>query len=449
MIDIETSKFDPKTCCAGVMYKNSRLDKAGYALKVKELRDVRNFPFLLTKRNSLEAVAVFAQACFFKFPPVLNSHFSDGLWQASSLDDIGNLLTDNISSIKNAARENVGTHTCKMPNPSVKSPVAVFADENVSKNARNISYLSSFTLKDDKVVSGAGGASSMPAQRFLSGSFTIDGLETLSIYEDLAAQGLVYQALQQLGVQERELVELSDIIGRKLNSGIDSDPGAYSKTLIWPCGDEGDVALTPLHPFIIQKVISSRLASRYQDGRIVENTPIKIGGSKPQNGGLMNNAHGGWVRKIVSIPPKVLQSDSRKLFSHEYGQSLRMSKIGRTHPAIERFIRIVKSKKNNMDARNELNQSIQFLATVLIEPWLVISNAVRNMDRQALAFMEKFSVVQRMLLTDGYAIISQNGKSVIVEEIVEAFFETPHGIDHPDLRALVAAQVDELLQRRF
>lgn len=71
----------------------------------------------------------------------------------------------------------------------------------------------------------------MPAQRFLSGSFTIDGLETLSIYEDLAAQGLVYQALQQLGVQERELVELSGIIRRKLNSGINSDPGACSTTL--------------------------------------------------------------------------------------------------------------------------------------------------------------------------------------------------------------------------
>lgn len=97
----------------------------------------------------------------------------------ASLDDIGNLLTetDIISSIKNAARENVGTHTCKMPKPSVKTPVAVFADENISKNARNMIYLSSLTLKDDKVVSGAGGASSISAQRFLSGSFTIDDLK--------------------------------------------------------------------------------------------------------------------------------------------------------------------------------------------------------------------------------------------------------------------------------
>lgn len=443
----EIKSFDPKLECAGLLYIKSRADKADYGNNLKKFKDIRNSPFVLSSDYLQEGVAIVLQACLDSFPVTMNEKASDELYDRSSLTDIAGLIAKEIGNFKTVAKDHIGTHTGKIPNPSVSGPGGLLYDKQVFEKASELAYVSSASIKAGQRLGAAGNAAQNRAQRFLSVTFSIDG-QPLSVYEDIGAKGVIYTQLSLLGFPKDDLDEISATIAARFSSDNIESPGQYSKGLIWPT-ENGDVVITPVHPYAMALQMHGRFKARVEEGVSIQNTWIKIGGTKPQNAGLVNNDLGGSHRLLKSIPPKRVSRLEGVSFKAGVTKSIPFASVGRSHPVMKALIAAITDTRLNDELKQKQQDAITRLVKISLQPWIEFASLVKSGDRNALRSLNKIHSGQRKLIEGNLKEISANEYAEMTNAVADHVMGLKHGMSGDSYRAQVNSAAAVVFKKRF
>lgn len=443
----EINSFDPRLECAGQLYINSRADKANYGIYLKKFKDIRNSPFVLNSKNLKEGVAILLQACLDSFPASMNEKASDELYDRSSLADISTLIKKEVSNFKKVAKDHIGTHTGKIPNPSVKGQGGLFYDKTVFERASKLSYVSSASIKAGQRLGASGNAAQNRAQRFLAATFLVDG-EPVSVYEDIGHKGGIFQQLLVLGFPQHDLEAISSTIAARLSSENTEAPGQYSKGLIWPTPN-GDVVITPVHPYAMAMEMHLRYKSRDKAGASIPNTWINIGADKPQNGGLVNNDLGGTHCLLKSIPPKRMSRLGGVAFKAGATNSVPFAAVGRSHPVMKALIAAITDARLNDDLKRRQQDAIARLVRISLQPWIEFASLVKSGDKAALRSLDKIHSGQRKLFEGNLKDISTSEYADMSEAVATHVMGLKHGMSGDSYRAQVKSAVAVIFKKNF
>lgn len=440
-------EFSPLSNCAGGFYINSRENSVNYAENLKKFKDIRNCPFVLDSKLIKEGVAVVLQACLDAFPKVMNQTASDEIYARSSFSDIQKLIEGEVENFKTVARDHIGTHTGKIPNPSVSGPGGLLYSAEIFKEASKLSHVSSATINAGQRLGAAGNAAQNRAQRFLSATFSIDGVP-VSVFEDVGKKGQIFDALVSLGFPKSDIDEVADIINHRYSSVIDEKPGLNSKGLLWPT-PHGDVVITPVHPYAMTIELSSRLKNRFAAGRIVHNTWIKIGGTKPQNAGLVNNDLGGVHRLLKSIPPKRTSRIGRLAFKAGVDKSLPFAVIGKNHPTMDLLRAVLADKRLNAELARKQDHAINRLVALSLYPWIEFSALVAEGDERSIAALAGIHDVQRKLLENGFKALTLDERLLLADQVADKVMKLDHGMSGDSYRNQIHNAAESFFKNQF
>jgi len=443
----ERPSFDPKLNCAGEFYINSRADKKDYGNNLKKFKDIRNSPFVLTSENIKEGVAVVLQACLDSFPVAMNEKASDELHDRSSFSDISGLIEKEVANFKTVAKDHIGTHTGKIPNPSVSGPGGLLYDKDIFAKASELSFVSSASINAGQRIGAAGNAAQNRAQRFLCVTFLLDG-QPVSVFEDVSSKGAIYSTLIELGFPQKDLEEISEIIRLRFSSSNSETPGFYSKGLIWPT-DEGDVVITPVHPYAMALEMHSRFKGRVAEGHSIKNTWIKIGGTKPQNAGLVNNDLGGTHRLLESVPPKRQSRHVRLAFRAGASKALPFATVGRSHPIMKALIAAITDGRVNDEMKQKQQNAIARLVSISLQPWVEFAELVQSGDKIAIRSLEKLKGGQRKLIEGKYQEANASEIAELSEVVAAHVMHLDHGMSGDSYRSQVKSAAVDVFQRKF
>lgn len=442
--------FDPKLNCAGEFYLNSLAGNKyenNYGDNLKKFKDIRNSPFVLSSKNINEGVAVVLQACLDNFPASMNEVASDELFARSSFGDIKELIQKEIGNFKTVAKDHIGSHTGKIPNPSVSGPGGLLYDKEIFAKASELSFVSSASINAGQRIGAAGNAAQNRAQRFLCVTFKIDG-EAVSVFEDISKKGVIYGALLELGFPVSDLDEISEIISNRFSSSNTEAPGQYSKGLLWPTED-GDIVITPVHAYAMALEMSSRFKARVAAGHNLKNTWIKIGGTKPQNAGLVNNDMGGVHRLLKSAPPKSLSKATRMSFKVGATKTLPFTTIGTSHPVMKTLIATLADPRLNDQLKEKQEKTIKRLVRIVLQPWLEFASLVKEGDQQALRSLENLHPTQRMLLDGKLSEVKPADLAEMLKNVTDHVMGLKHGMGGDSYRDQVKTAAVEIFKEKF
>ena len=443
----EQPSFDPKLNCAGEFYINSRADKKDYGNNLKKFKDIRNSPFVLFSENLKEGVAVVLQACLDNFPAAMNEKASADLHDRSSFADIADLIEKEIANFKTVANDHIGTHTGKIPNPSVSGPGGLLYDKDIFAKASELSFVSSASVNAGQRIGAAGNAAQNRAQRFLCVTFLLDG-QPVSVFEDISSKGAIYSTLIELGFPKNDLEEISEIIRLRFSSSNNETPGFYSKGLIWPT-DEGDVIITPVHPYAMALEMHARFKGRVAEGHSIKNTWIKIGGTKPQNAGLVNNDLGGTHRLLESTPPKRQSRSARVAFIAGASKALPFAPVGRSHPVMKALIAAITDSRLNDDMKKKQQNAVARLVSISLQPWVEFAALVKDGDKIAIRSLEKLEGAQRKLIEGRYQEASASEIAELSEMVANHVMRLEHGMSGDSYRMQVKSAAVAVFQSKF
>jgi len=394
----EIDNANPLAATADEMYSAAMESENGYGEMFKFHRDIRNMPYKVNADRLREGLEKTIWSCLGQSPQVMNEKAALALWEkAREQNHAADLLRAEMKNLKIAAAGHVGTHTGKVPNPNVGGPVALIADRDVMAAAAKLPFLSSSTLKPGLKFGAAGNAAQGRAQRLLCMVFDVEG-KVVSLLEDLASRGQFYEALVSIAGDSTDVDEISDILAGRLATSINEEPGEYAKALIWPT-EEGDVVITPVHPYAMHDAFQKRHRERVAGGSGLRYVSVKVGGTKPQNAGLVNNDHGGWHRHLVSVPPSTRTWAERAFYRAYFAKELAFASVGKSHPAWLKFHRVVKNLDWDNDAgRKALGHSLRKLVDISIRPYVALKAAVEDQDDVAISALESLSVTEQAIV---------------------------------------------------
>lgn len=418
---------------------------------MRHFRDVKNAPFV-TSVDGLEEALQFVVFCqFASIPPQVNQQVNLEFYERFNAS--GNLFTMIEGQSKNlivAAESQVGTHTAKIPNPSVESPSALFANSEVFEAAVSSHYVSTASVKSSQRIGAAGNAAQGKAQRLLATRLDIDGVLT-DVAEDIAAGGKVCQALARIGFQDETLNGIAKIMNARMAGDVEQNtPGVGTKQLIWPT-DEGDVVITPVHPYAMHVELARRLERRRETGSRIRTTFVTVGGSQPQNAGLVNGDMGGRHRLLIGIPPQVEGVESRTVY-----RDVVRGEIGYGKPSTDAsisFLKLLKmTERDNRESRKALESAIRKMVVGIAMPFIRFRDASwqDGIDPNQIAFPRWAAP----LIRDGYEGLTDKRKDLIedvVDKVLEAVDPELLGarVDVDDFRAVVSKVVDEFFTDVF
>ena len=216
-------------------------------------------------------------------------------------------ILKNASKVRDAAYA-MGTHSDKLTNAS--GPYGVLMeDEACMQQSMPTRGLCSGTFDGRSRFSASANAALSAAMRFLSWSVVMDGrkmslLEATEHWSDIAIEHLgedVHTLMLETLATFRE--------GRKAASRL--SPTSEHKVLLWPkpgCTGEDDqyVCISPVVSFSMLGEVERRLRDMQRvagpDRKFVHRREITVGGSKPQNIGLVAMDASGSFKRLMSQP---------------------------------------------------------------------------------------------------------------------------------------------------
>jgi hypothetical protein len=340
----------------------------GYLEFLKGYRSVKAAPFEMGD-DIVRSLRALVLAHFEVFPVTKTSAAEAAMWSRSrDADHFAAMVTREQPNLVIAARDHLGTHTAKIPNPSVTGPGGLFSDADVFAAAGGTSFVSSATFQSRQRIGAAGNAAQGKAQRLLASRLVFRG-EIIDVSRSIAEKGVVYDAMLELGFDPSLILELSEILDGRLAGRIGDDtPGQYAKGLIWPT-DLGDMVITPVHCYAMHVEFAARRLARIAANARLDTTHVVVGGSKPQNAGLINSDMGGWHRMLRSVPPEVRSDVDRVLSRSTPTSKFRFGYIGKQDKASVEFSKAVEATWRNNDAgRKALDRRIDALARQAVSP---------------------------------------------------------------------------------
>jgi CRISPR-associated protein (Cas_Csy1). len=424
----------------------TRPEPKGYAKFLKIYKSVTNAPFKFDASNIADSLRILMLAQFETYAASITEKVEAEMWERS--EDRGyfrTLIDGEQANLLIVAEKHVGTHTAKIPNPSVSGPGGLFANPEVFSAASKGTFVSSATFASRQSIGAAGNAAQGKAQRFLASKVRI-GDQIVDVSVDIASKGVIFDAMLALGFTREFMDELSNILAGRLDGTIgDTTPGQFAKGLIWPT-DEGDVVITPVHSYAMHVELAARIKERVSEGRRINWTHIVVGGTKPQNAGLVNSDMGGWHRLLKSYPPKVGSRSLRSAVRISKTGDISLNELSPSSPLVKEFEKIVKATYENNDAtRTRLNEVICSMIRIAIIPLVEASHlgsALRGNE------FRKLSPVVKDLLLKGFNRMDDQKEAVRI--VVDAV--TPRlSISKLDdgMRRLFNIAAEEILYSNF
>lgn len=415
---------------------------------LKIYKSVNNAPFVLDADDVAASLRILILSHFEAYPASLNEAAEKVMWERSEdRDYFAELVAKESGNLLIAAEGHLGTHTAKVPNPGVTGPGGLFADKAVFDAASHGAHVSSATFSAKQKIGAAGNAAQGKAQRFLASRVLI-GSEMIDVSEDISQKGAIFAAMLEIGFEREVLDELSEVLTSRMSGLGDTTPGLNAKGLIWPT-DEGDVVITPVHSYAMHVELTARIKQRIADPACkIPWTHIVVGGTKPQNAGLINSDMGGWHRLLKSRPPHVGNSSRRKLFRIAKTGEIPLAELTSASPAVKGFLRTANAVWENNDvARMRLENSIASLVRIAIIPLMEASSldaAILNGDE-----FKKVSKPLRDLLIRGFRNV--NDRSELVRNTADGVIDQiPAGVEFSDaLRRLFYIAAEDVLAAQF
>ena len=419
--EVNPSKMSMDEVLAG-----TRSSAKGWVGCLKHYRSVSNAPFVVRRSKIEDAMRLWCLATLDAFPQTTTEASEKAMWDNSFSDEhLRQLILKETPNFKVAARDHLGTHTAKVPNPIVSGPGGLIRNEEIFGEAARLPFVSSASINVRQRMGAAGNAAQGRAQRFLCGRFLIDG-EAVDASRNISEKGVVYEAMVAIGFDRLEVEDISNILAARMSQPESGEPGQFAKGLIWPV-DEGDVVITPVHPYAMHVELAARIKDRVAKGKRISNTHVVVGGSKPQNAGLVNSDMGGRHRLLHSFPPKVASRGSRSLFRMLATGKIPFGRVGKGHPAVADF-RDVANKLDwvNESARQRLDRCIGVLVSIVISPYVEVADAwaSEGRDRRVLAGLPEGA---RRLISDGFDGL-RDCREEFMDELVGHVAVLPHGV---------------------
>lgn len=406
-----------------------------YSKFLKSYRSVNNSPFLFSA-NVTTCLRVLLLAHFEVFAASMNEAAEAAMWERSEdAAYFSGLVEKETKNLLIAARDHLGTHTAKVPNPGVTGPGGLFADMNVFAAAGKLAFVSSATFTARQRLGAAGNAAQGKAQRFLASRIRI-GEQTFDVTESIASKGVIFDAMLELGFSNDAMEELSAILSGRIDGTIgDTTPGQGAKGLIWPTSD-GDVVITPVHSYAMHVELAARIKERTSPHRRIDRTHVIVGGTKPQNAGLVNSDMGGWHRMLISRPPEVASFEDRTAERIARTGKVELATIRLDAKVAQTLSSLIRAHwKQNEAARKEMDETVASLVRIAIHPWVDLGEGsadVLNGER-----FVRLDPLLKELVVVGFDRMPRSAEVVdrIVAHVVDA--------------ANIGADLDDALRRRI
>lgn len=344
-------------------------DPDSFVDHMRFFRSVINAPFKTTSQDLTEALRFIVFCQFSTVPAAANKQHARDFHSAYSDPAVLlEMIAKQSKSFLVSAESQVGTHTAKIPNPSVESPTALFASKEVFAAAAAESRISTASISSGQRIGAAGNAALGKTQRLLATRLEIDGV-LIDIVDDIAAGGAVSKALVQVGFAPEVIESASEILkGRVSDFERQQTPGSGTKQLLWPTED-GDVVITPVHAYAMHVELARRIGLRQQAGSIIDTTFVVVGGTQPQNAGLINGDMGGRHRMLKGAPPVTESSEVRAAYRAAQRGELEFGRA--STEAVNALVKSVKaSYRDNRIARRQLETIIRQVIVGLAMPFI-------------------------------------------------------------------------------
>ena len=211
--------------------------------------------------------------------------------------------------ILRAATKGFGTHGGKIPDARLALG-AMVPDPSASAASAGAPGLHSGSADLAFRISGAD-AQITSALRFLGMPLSIAGAPTIRVGEILADRRHPLQSgiREMLGEDAWDMLDrIGDAVRRRLNDGaVPSEISAHRKQVLFPVGDGRYVSLSPLYSYGLAAELSCRLRERQSrdlgEGQQRFSTRVvHVGGTKPQNAGLLPTFLGGEMPRLLAMP---------------------------------------------------------------------------------------------------------------------------------------------------
>lgn len=435
MNDITDTGLNPSSLDIVQGFAATRSTSKDYSKFLKSYRSVNNSPFRISS-DVTASLRILALAHLEVFPASMNEAEEAKMWARSEDQTyFAGLIEKETKNLLVAARDHLGTHTAKVPNPSVTGPGGLFADAGVLSEASRHAFVSSASFNARQRVGAAGNAAQGKAQRFLASRIKV-GNDIVDISESIASKGAVYNSMIELGFDPTAVSELAEILRGRMDGTVgDTTPGSGTKGLIWPT-DEGDIVITPVHSYAMHVELAARIKARHDGNRSIDHTHIVVGGTKPQNAGLINSDMGGWHRMLISKPPEVSSIEERTALRVAKSGTIKLSTLNSNSDLVTDFRALLDARWiNNDQARKSLDKAIASMIRISIIPLL----SVQELGQETLSSeaFQTLSTAVHELFKIGFERMSRQ------TEILDMI--SKHIITETDL----GSDVDDALRRRF
>jgi hypothetical protein len=290
--------------------------------RIKELPDrlVRyDSPLLdVTASELRDYLAALVNALFLK------ASKADDLFDAGTARQV---LQDQkrLQSLLGVAESALGTHNLKYPNANVGQG-AVFAQPVAGSTVPN-AWVSSRTVNVVRTLGGAGNAAWAAEIRFLCAEFRLDGQHTRMADVLASREGLVWETLKGLGLQQADADPIGAVLHNRLTQ---PDKGAIdrlSKQVFFPVRDAKETqyaVITPVQSFGLAREFHVRYRQRtHKDNphREFFNTrALKVGGANPINAGPYNAELGGLYQHLLAKMPSQTADNVERLLARLHTQ---------------------------------------------------------------------------------------------------------------------------------
>lgn len=206
------------------------------------------------------------------------------------------------SNLESAASA-LGTHTGKIPDARVT--LASLIDQTDAEVKVGAGWTSRSKGHRLRMLGGCSAGLIRPL-RLLTTRIEVYG-KTVAIYEILGNKGHPFHELILSNLSDEAVAVLrkaGDAAYARLGGGTPMVVDHGLKTLLFPDGNGEYVAVTPLYSMPMAIELNARVSERRKDvGHIIRIENIHVGGTKPQNAGILLNDLAGRSPRISARPP--------------------------------------------------------------------------------------------------------------------------------------------------
>lgn len=280
-----------------------------------------------------------------------------------------------------SAAQAIGTHTDKVSLPT--SPYGVLvAEPDVMNSNMPLHGVCSGTFLSRSVQAASGNAALSAAMRFLTWNMEIDG-KAVSLLESVPLwDGETHSMLGNMSAGI--LGKAFDLYKQSVKAASKLTPRKGHRILLWPSdeckgADSDYTAVTPVSSFSMLGELEVRLRQRTRgENRMLINTrAIALGGSKPQNVGLLALDASGSFLRLLSMP---MPPPSKSLAWLIKKDVIRFSSGLISRDALEGFQSAAEHEMSHPIAENRLRTDRMFahLVSKVVEPFANLAKVAKD-----------------------------------------------------------------------